>query len=318
MKAIAHTNYGAPYVMQLREQEKPTPKDNEILIHVHAAVVTQADCYLRRGKPFITRLFGGLTKPKFIPGAELAGEIEAVGSKVKLFSKRDKVFALSPNILGAHAEYICLPEDGIIANMPSNMTYEESVAICEATTALTFLRDSASIKKGQQILINGASGAVGICAVQLAKYFGAEVTGVCSGVNIEMVRSAGADHVVDYTKNHFTKHNEKYDVIFDTVGKTSFQQCKHSLKENGVFLETVISFNVVFQTLWTRYFSNKKVIFSATGLCQNKDNLRFLKELAEAGRIIPIIDRHYTLEEIAEAHSYVEKGHKKGSVVISL
>lgn len=317
MKAIVYEKYGSPDVLELREVEKPVPVDKEVLIKVYETIVTPADCAFRKGKPFITRFFSGLLKPKNIPGVELAGEIEAVGKDVTLFKKGDPVFGSAVTGFGAHAQYKCLPEDGVVAIKPACMTYGEAAAVCDGgLTALTFLRDKANIQSGQKILINGASGSVGSFAVQLARYFGAEVTGVCSTTNLELVKSLGADNLIDYTKEDFTKNGRAYDIIFDTVGKSPFPRCKSSLKQGGIYLATVFAPAILFQTLWTSMVGGKKAIFTATN--HSKENLIFLKELIEAGKIKSIIDRRYPLEQIAEAHRYVEKGHKKGNVVITL
>ncbi|MFC5702394.1 NAD(P)-dependent alcohol dehydrogenase [Cohnella faecalis] len=319
MRAIKCAKYGTPDVLRLGEVQKPTPKDNEVLIKINATVVTPADCAFRKADPFITRFFCGLTKPKFVPGVELAGEVEAVGKDVTLFKRGDSVFGAAATGFGAHAEYKCLPETGVVALKPSNMSCEEAVAVCDGgLTALTFLRDIAKIQSGQKILINGASGAVGLYAVQLARYYGAEVTGVCSTTNAALVKLYGVDKVIDYTKEDFTKTGQTYDIIFDAVGKSSFSHCKGSIKPRGMYLGTVPTLAILFQTLWTSKFGSKKAIFSATGLKQSKENLIFLKELAEAGEIKSVIDRRYSLEQIAEAHRYVETGRKKGNVVITL
>ncbi|MDQ0876172.1 NADPH:quinone reductase-like Zn-dependent oxidoreductase [Paenibacillus sp. V4I3] len=320
MKAIVCTKYGSPDVLQLMEVEKPTPKDNEVRIRVCAATVGPADCAFRKGDPYIVRLIYGLRKPRNpILGFELAGEIEAVGKDVQLYKEGDQVFGLSAKISGTHAEYKCLPEDAPLAIKSSSMSYEEAVAVVDgATTALTFLRDKAKIQSGQKVLINGASGSVGIHAIQLAKFYGAEVTGVCSSTNISLVKSLGADKVIDYTKEDFTQASQSYDVIFDAVGKRSFAQCKGSLTQSGVYLSTVPTLSIVLQMLWTSMIGGKKAIFVTAGLIQNKENLIFLKELYESGKIKSVIDQRYPLEQTAEAHRYVDKGHKKGSVVITI
>ncbi len=320
MKAIVVTKYGSPDVLQLQDVTKPTPKDNQVLIKVHSAIAGPADCAFRKGDPFIVKLIYGLSKPRIsILGVEFAGEIEAVGKDVKLFKQGDQVFGVSPNRFGAYGEYICLPEGEPIAIKPADMTYEAAAGICDgATTALTFLRDVAKIQSGQRVLINGASGAVGIYAVQLAKYFGAEVTAVCSTSNVEMVKSWGADKVIDYTKEDFTQTGQTYDIIFDAIGKSSFSRCKGSLTANGVYLSTVPALGVVFQMLWTSIRGGKKAKFATAGLMQNKVNLNFLKRLFEEGKLNAVIDRRYPLEQLSEAHTYVEKGHKKGNVIINL
>jgi NADPH:quinone reductase-like Zn-dependent oxidoreductase len=323
MKAIVYTKYGPPDVLQLKEVEKPTAKDNEVLIKIHAATVTKGDCEVRSPKIpnliwLIVRLFFGLTKPrKQILGQELAGEIEAVGKNVTLFKKGDQVFAATGARFGAYAEYICLPATYAIAIKPTNMTYEEAAAIpTGGLNALHYLRKG-NIQKGQRVLINGAAGNFGTFAVQLAKYFGAEVTGVDSTSKLDMLRKIGADHVIDYTKEDFTKRDEAYDIIFDVVCKNSFSRIIRSLKQNGRYLLTNPSGLLqMVRGLWTSIISSKKVVFEFAG--EKTEDLIFLKELVEAGKIKSVIDRRYPLEQIPEAHSYVETGQKKGHVAITL
>jgi len=321
MKAIVYTNYGAPDVLQLGEIAKPVPKENEVLIQVHATTVTATDCVFRRGEPLFSRLFTGLTKPKNqILGSEFAGQVEAAGNEVKLLKAGDNVFGTTPGY-GSYREYICLSEEGeTLAKMPSNKNYCEAIACCDGfLTALPFLRDKGKIKKGQKVLINGAAGSVGSAAVQIANYFEAEVTGVCSTTNVELVKSLGAQNVIDYTKEDFTKRDETYDIIFDTVAKLSFSKCKNALKQNGIFLEAGITMAVFPKVIWTSMFGSKKVMIMATGLRPPKErtkDLSFLRELIEAGKIKPVIDKKYPFEQIAEAHRYVDKGHKKGNVII--
>lgn len=322
MRAIVYHQYGSPDVLRLEEVEKPTPKDNEVLIRIHAAVVSTAETITRKGDPFIARLAAGLRRPrKTILGSEFSGEIEAIGKDVTRFRQGDQVFASSGAGLGAHAEYICLPEAGAMAIKPANMTYEEAAAVCEGgLTALPFLRDKGRIQSGQKILINGASGAVGTSAVQLAKYFGATVTGVCSTTNVELVRSLGADEVIDYTREDFTGTGQTYDIIFDAVGKSSFGRCNGSLKHGGVYLTTVPTLAIIPQMLGTSRVGGKRATFAATGLRpaeKKAKDLLFLKELCEAETLKPVIDRRYHFEQAAEAHRYVETGHKKGNVVIT-
>jgi NADPH:quinone reductase-like Zn-dependent oxidoreductase len=319
MKAIVCTEYGSPEVMQLKEVEKPTPKDNEILIKIDATTVTSGDVRIRKADPFPIQFFYGFRRPKnnTILGSELAGEIEAVGKNVKQFKVGDPVFASTGTSLGTNAEYICLSEEGAVAIKPLNMTYEEAAAVPFGTTSLIFLKDKGSIQPGQSVLIYGASGALGTAAVQLAKSFGTEVTGVCSTVNVDLVKSLGADKVIDYTKEDFTRNGKTYDIVFDTVGKSPFSGCLESLKPNGIYLRAVhMDLSSILQGLWASMTSSKKVMGGvAVG---SKKDLIFLKELIEAGKIKSVIDRRYRLEQVAEAHRYVEQGHKKGSVVITV
>ena len=321
MKAIVCHQYGGPEILEYTEVALPKLQDNEILIQIKATAVTAASIFMRTGKPYFGRLFTGLTKPKLaIPGTDLAGEVIAIGKSVQQYAIGDKVMAATDLNCGAYAEYICLPEDSLVVKQPHNMTAAEATGMIDgASTALSFFRDTIQLKAGQKVLINGASGSIGTAAVQLAKYFDTEVTAVCSGKNEALVRSLGADFVIDYTQKDFTKQPTKYDVIFDTVGKLSFSKSKKALKQQGVFLTPVLSMAGMMQMLIGNLFRQKKLKFSATGLrseALRKKDLLFLKDLIEAGKLKTVIDREYTLSEMQVAHRYVETGHKVGNVVV--
>jgi NADPH:quinone reductase-like Zn-dependent oxidoreductase len=322
MKAIIYTKYGPPDVLQLKEVDKPVPNDNEILVKIHATTVFVGDCELRSLKfPILLRLlmrigFGIRGPRKRILGQELAGEVEAVGNDVTLFKEGDQVFGTPGFGLGANAEYKCLPEKGLVVIKPTNMTYEEAASvIIGGLEALHHLRKG-NIQNGQKVLINGAGGSIGTIAVQLAKYFGAEVIGVDSTEKLNMLRSIGADQVIDYTQKDFTKSGETYDVIFDVVGKSPFSRSEISLKEKGIYLSANPGMSQMLRGPRTKKIGSKKAIFE-TSMYKTED-LIFLKELIEEENIKSVIDRRYPLEQTTEAHKYVETGHKKGSVVITV
>ena len=324
MKAIVYHNYGSPTVLALKEVAKPTPKENEVLIKIHAAAANPLDWHKMRAEPFLVRLGDGLLKPKNpMLGADIAGKIEAVGKDVTQFQPGDEVFGdLSASGLGGFAEYVCAREDAV-ALKPANLSFEAAAAVpVAAFTALQGLRDKGQIQPGQKVLINGASGGVGTFAVQIAKSYGAEVTGVCSTRNLDMVRSIGADHVIDYTQADFTQNGQRYDLIFDAVGNRSVSDYQRALRPNGIcsiagFTTLSHLFQVILLGAWVSRSGGKKI--GLMGIAQpNKKDLVFIKELLEAGKVIPVIDRTYPLAETAEAIRYLEAGHARGKVIITV
>lgn len=318
MKAAVYREYGSPDVLQIQEIEKPTPKENEVLVKIIATTVTSGDVRLRKADPFIARFFSGLLRPKkTVLGFEFAGQIESTGKGVKQFKPGDQIYGTAGFEFGTYTEYKCLPETGAITAKPSNLSFDEAAAIpFGGLTSLYFLRKG-NIQKGQRVLVYGASGSLGTAAVQLANYFGAEVTGVCSGSNVELVKSLGAHHVIDYTKEDFTKNGQLYDIVYDTVGKSPFAGSLNSLTKRGFYLRAVnISAGPLLRGVWVNMTSSKRVIGGVSD--ERRESLEFLKELIEAGKFKPVIDRRYPLEQIAEAHRYVEAGHKKGNVVITV
>lgn len=322
MKAMITTSYGSPEVFKVENVEKPVAKPNEILIRIHASSVTKADTMMRTGSPFIGRLFTGLSKPKHaIWGTGFAGVVEAIGSQVTQFKVGHQVFGESIDTMGTYAEYITIPENGIVAHLPDNLSFEEAAGMCDGgITSLNFLVNLGTIKAGQKVLINGASGSLGTAAIQIAKHFGAEVTGVCSSGNINMVKKLGADHVIDYTKQDFTSNTNSYDLIYDTVGVRSFTECRPALTEQGLYLSPVLGMPLLGHMMVTSLFGKKKAKFSATGTLpvqETKRLLDMLLEMIEAGKVRGILDRSYPLEQLAEAHKYVDMGHKKGNVVLN-
>jgi NADPH:quinone reductase-like Zn-dependent oxidoreductase len=320
MRAVVHDRYGPPEVLRLEEIERPVPEDDEVLIKVRAAAVNRTDTGLRSAEYFISRFLTGLLRPKRqIPGMELAGEVEAVGSAVTEFKVGDHVFGVSSKTAGAHAEFLCLPESAPLARMPAGMSFEEAAAVCDgAILALSYLKRM-DLGKRPKILIYGASGSIGTAGVQLANsYFEADVTAVCDTKNVDLVGSLGADRVIDRTKEDFTKNGETYDSIFDAVGKLSFKRCKGSLRPGGIYASTDLGpyWQNPFLALWTPRIGDKKVLFPIPRY--TKKDVLFLKGLIEAGRYRAVIDRRYPLEDVVEANRYVETGQKTGNVVLTI
>jgi NADPH:quinone reductase-like Zn-dependent oxidoreductase len=330
MKAIIYTEYGSPDVLHLTEIAKPTPKDHEVLIRNHATTINFGDLMARNFKAVSPRKFNmlflfwlltkvsfGIHQPKItILGSEFAGEVEAAGKTVTRYKPGDQVFGYLGQNMGAYAEYLCIPENGVMAIKPANMTYEEAAVLpYGAIMALSLLR-KANLQPGQKVLINGASGGIGSAAVQIASHLGAEVTGVCGTARLDFVKSLGAAKVIDYTKEDFTQNGEQYDLIFDILGRSSFSRCRSSLKPNGRYLLASFKMKQLLQMLWTSIYGDKRVICAmAPG---SVEDLNSVKELMETGKIKAIIDRCYLMEEAAEAHRYVEEGNKKGNVVIRM
>src|SRR6185503_19333079 len=325
MKAVLHTRYGPADLLQVTEVATPVPKDNEVLIAVRATTVSTGDCNIRnftfvtKSMRPIAKLMFGIGKPwkARVLGTELAGEVEDTGKDVKRFKRGDRVVASTGMAGGGHAQYACLPETGALAIKSDSLSWEEAAAIpFGANAALYFLRDLGKIRAGQEVLIIGASGSIGSAAVQLARHFGATVTGVCSGTNVEMVKSLGADTVIDYTKDDVTRSARPYDLIFDIVGATTFDRCQNSLKPQGIFLQNIMGLTDMVRILWTSIGGGKKLKGGVA--MDSPERMQVIAELAAAGKLKPVIDRRYPLERIAEAFTYVERGHKKGNVVITV
>jgi NADPH:quinone reductase-like Zn-dependent oxidoreductase len=317
VRAVVYDRYGPPEVLRLEDVERPVPKEDEVLVKIHATTVNRTDCGWRTAKPFIARYFIGLLKPKRkILGMELAGEVEALGAAVTEFKVGDHVFGVKG--FGAHAEFVCIRESGPLAHKPADMTFEEAAAVCDGASIALSCLGPADLRQGRKILIYGASGSIGTAAVQLAKHFGADVTAVCNTKNVELVRSLGADQVIDYLQEDFTKNGKTYDVIFDAVGKHSFRRCRRSLNPGGIYLETDLGFmwHVPILALLTRRIGDKKVTLGMAKY--RKQDVLFLKELIEAGKYRAVIDRRYPLEDVVEATRYVETEQKTGNVVLTL
>jgi NADPH:quinone reductase-like Zn-dependent oxidoreductase len=315
MKAVVHDRYGPPEVLRVEDVERPVPKDDEVRIRIQATTVSRTDCALRRANPFISRFVTGLRRPKRrILGSDLAGDVESVGAAVTEFEVGDHVFGINPWKFGAHAGFICMRADAAVARMPAGMTFDEAAAVCDgAILALNALRP-ADLRTRQRILIYGASGSIGTAAVQLARYFGAHVTAVCNTRNVELVRSLGADEVIDHTQEDFTENGQTYSVILDAVGRHSFKRCRRSLAHGGVYVATDHLQNVVL-ALWTARIGDRRVLFPIPPRFTKKDVV-FLKELIEAGKYRAVIDRRYPLEQVVEASRYVETEQKVGNVVL--
>ena len=316
MRAVVQNRYGPPDVLRLEEVERPVPNEDEVLVKIHATTVTRSDCGVRAADPFFTRMFFGLRRPKQrISGTELAGVVEAVGSTVTEFEVGDGVFGLKS---GAHAEYVCVRESRALAHMPTGMSFEEAAAVCDGGSIARACLQKAGLKEGRSIVVHGASGAIGTAAVQLARHSGAHVTAVCNTKNVELVRSLGADEVIDYLQEDFTKNGKTYDVVFDAVGKHSFRRCRRSLNPGGLFIETDLGFmwHVPPLALLSRWIGDKRVTLPIPKY--TKEDVLFLKKLIEAGEYRAVIDRRYPLEDVVEATRYVETGQKTGNVVLTV
>ncbi len=325
MKALMFDRYGSADVLQLRDIPQPTPGDDDILVKIYAAPATRADALMRQANPWIARLVFGLFRPRkpIIPGAELSGEVAAVGKNVTQFKPGDRVWASLGEGLGALAEWICISQHAAIAHMPQNTHYADASAMCEGfLTAITFLKHAAKIQAGQRLLVNGASGSVGCAAVQLGKIFGAHVTGVCSTKNIALITSLGADEAIDYTQTDFTNNKQNtYDIIFDTVGQSPFSRAKRVLNPGGIYLSPVLGLMIILQMFWTKMIGNKKAVIAFAGLKKPNEKLadmEIAKSLIESGKFKPVIDQRYPLARAADAFRYVETGHKRGSVIIDI
>jgi len=322
MKAIIATGYGSPDVLTFGEVQLPALAEDEILVKVHASTVTRADTMMRTGKPWFGRLLIGLTKPKYpIPGTGFAGVVEAVGRNVNNWKPGDRVFGETTTKASTNAEYLSVKESGVVLRMPDNMSYSEAATFTDGPlTSWNFLKVIADVKPGLKVLINGASGSLGTAGIQLAKKLGTEVTGISSHRNIGLVKSLGADFVIDYTKKDFTRLGKKYDVIFDTVGKLSFHHARKALTEEGQFISPVLKFGLLMDMLFTSLFTKKKAKFAATGLSEEKKLIELLNQLVSIyseGKLEVVIDRTFPLEKVAEAHRYVDAGHKKGNIIIN-
>jgi NADPH:quinone reductase-like Zn-dependent oxidoreductase len=321
MKAAVHHRYGPPDVVTIEEVGKPVPREDEVLVRVHAAVVGVVDGLARRGAPWYARFHFGLRRPRFpVLGCDFAGQVETAGPAVTRFAAGDQVFGTIAPRFGAHAEYVCLPGHAAVALKPASLSYPEAAALVDAT-ALCFLRDKANLRRGQTVLINGASGAVGTAALQLAKHFGASVTAVCSGANAGLVRKLGADDVIDYTETDFTRAGPAYDVIFDVAGKASFSRCRPVLSRTGIYLTTAPSPAIFVQMPWTARLGTRRAVVAFTGLRaagEKRKDLLYLRDLAETSALAPVVGACYPLPRIADAYRHIDAGHKRGNVVVTM
>lgn len=323
MKAVVMRQYGSPDVLQVQDVPLPQPEDHQVRVRVKAAGVTTADTFLRKGTPYFARLFVGILKPKAsIPGTCFAGVIDAVGKAVKHYHIGDRVYGMAGMNFGANAEYVCIDATGVIQSIPENISFDEASPLCDgAMTAFNFLRNIATLEPGQRVLINGTSGSVGSAAVQIAKHFGAHVTGVCGPANMDWVKSLGADEVINYHQTDFTQNGMRYDIIFDAVGKRRFKECQQALSSEGEYISPVLNFNLFLQMLWTRKFSSKKAKFSSTGMIPIPELNTFLKKInmmIQDHQFISFIDKRYSIEKITEAHQYLDSGHKRGNIILAL
>lgn len=323
MKAAIVTRYGGPEVLEIHDVAKPMPKDNEVLIKIRAACLSTASAMMRSGTPKYARLFLGLKRPKHpIPGSGFAGVVTAVGSNVTGFEPGDAVLGETTVSFGTNAEYVCVPADGVILPMPEYLSFEEAAVLCDGPlTSMNFLKNLANVQPGQKVLINGASGSLGVAAVQIAKRMGAEVTGVCSTANVALVRSLGADHVIDYCKEDFTRRTGRYDVIYDTVGKSCFKKATNVMTDKGIFMSPVLSKKVLLPMMTNFMHGGKKAKFDATGMKSAKELKELLKEVLQViskGGYNMVVERRYSLEQISEAHRYLDTGHKRGNIVLSI
>jgi NADPH:quinone reductase-like Zn-dependent oxidoreductase len=321
MRAVVAKGYGTHEVLEPAKVEMPQLKENDLLVKIYASSATRADTMMLSGKPLIGRLFTGLLKPKHaIPGTGFAGDVVDTGESVTLFKKGDRVFGETTLGFATNAEFVAINEKGVILLKPDNLPYNEAVTFCDGPlTSINFLKEIGKVKPGQKVLINGASGSLGTAAVQLAKYFGAEVTAVCSTTNVGLVKSLGADHVIDYTQEDFTAIDEQFDLVYDTVGKSTFRESKKVLGEKGLYISPVMKLSLLIQMIRTSLRGGKKAIFAASGLKADNDLRELLSELLtifRAGKLRTVIDRQFPLEKLAQAHQYIAKGHKKGNVVI--